>query len=292
MIRKLIQFTSDLHLEKICINKIDRLLPHLIRPNAKNCVLAGDICQFTQQDKLKKLLQYCSQNFNKTYYISGNHEYYNDNKYSMFTLDQSFYNLIEEQGLKNKIIFLNNKKVDIENGYKIIGTTLWSDIPTFQEDPDIYNSMKFSSWNYKYIYDDNYNTIEPSYTKQLFEDNLNFILRSIDEEEFDGNSKLIIASHHPPLDKGTSDYYYENTNCPRKMKFRKLFINDLKHILLNDNYSRKINTWIFGHTHYRCDFIYNGVRIVSHPNCKSIYNKNKQYNIDLLTIEPTIGTTC
>lgn len=68
------QYCSDL---RIGMNKIDDYY-EIISPVSDNLILAGDICEI-DYPKLNDFLFWCCDNFEKIFYIIGNHEYYGSN---------------------------------------------------------------------------------------------------------------------------------------------------------------------------------------------------------------------
>ena len=67
-----IQVASDLHLE---YNKV-KDYKDIITPAAPILVLAGDIGNLYEYEKLLDFLKWCCDNFVAVLYVSGNHEFY------------------------------------------------------------------------------------------------------------------------------------------------------------------------------------------------------------------------
>jgi predicted MPP superfamily phosphohydrolase len=116
----IIRYLSDLHLELIkpqdLIKIISKLYPN---PNKEEiCVLAGDIGN-PYKSNYDNFMKHVSSIFVKTFVITGNHEYYNNNK----TIEET--NIFLENYFKQfkNISFLNNSH-EYYNSHYFIGTTL------------------------------------------------------------------------------------------------------------------------------------------------------------------------
>ncbi|RLD57987.1 MAG: metallophosphoesterase [Bacteroidetes bacterium] len=217
-----IQYCSDLHLE-FPENK-DFLELNPLRPNGDILVLAGDIVPFVIMEKYNDFFGYVSDNFEQTYWIPGNHEYYHSD-------------IIERSGVLNEkirgnVTLVNNVSI-MCNNTKLIFSTLWSKIrPAYQWQiergmSDFHviknNGFRFSA--------DKFN--------QLHEESLAFIKKELNAEM---PGKKVVATHHVPT-------FF---NYPEKYK------GDV----LNDAFAVELSGlieangpeyWVYGHTHHNSD---------------------------------------
>lgn len=136
----LVQYISDLHLEKGYIRRIT--------PNKPNLVLAGDI-GFPQHENYKNFLLEMSTQFDKVFVISGNHEY--DFNSSSKT-EEDIENICSQ---RNNLFYLQKKSHLLcpENNLYISGCTLWSTLPKsrYNDHLDHVNWLKTLNKNNNYI---------------------------------------------------------------------------------------------------------------------------------------------
>lgn len=69
-----IQYCSDLHLDFSLNKKFITKCP--ITPKGEVLLLAGDIVPFAVMDEHNDFFNYLADNFEQTYWVPGNHEYY------------------------------------------------------------------------------------------------------------------------------------------------------------------------------------------------------------------------
>lgn len=113
-----IQYCSDLHLE---FPENKNFLKHFpINPEGEMLLLAGDVLLFKTMKKHDNFFNYCSDNFETTYWIPGNHEYYH------FDLTDVKTPLHEQ--IRDNVFLLNNQTVTYKN-VELVFSTLWSHIP-------------------------------------------------------------------------------------------------------------------------------------------------------------------
>lgn len=228
-----IQYASDLHLE-FESNRVFFKRKPLI-PCAPILVLAGDIDVFTNgQIENTELFQYFSDNWEQTYIIPGNHEYYkNGNVAESFSIDVAI--------LQN-VSYINNKVITIEN-VDLIFTTLWSEITTYVEkrirDFHVchYNGSNFSADNHNLLHHQAVNFLDHILTLAT-------------------ENKRVVVSHFVPSPLVNA---YPTQNTLDSKMISKYFVADL------DEYLKKwnIDYWIYGHNHFNNDCKHFNIQFLS-----------------------------
>jgi predicted phosphohydrolase len=249
-----IRYFSDLHLEFIKPNKIEKFIRKIPSGIDEICILAGDIGN-PYQPNYNIFMQFISKNFKKTFIIPGNHEYYNKIKTIQETNDflenyfQSF----------NNIRFLNNN-YEIYDSYCFIGTTLWSHItnPIYE----ISDTCRIPHFNYI-----QYNKLH-SLSVEFLKDALQ------------KNDNCIIISHHMPSESLIDIKYKTSEMLPYNPWF---YCNMDK---LIETKKDKIKCWIYGHTHTPSSVIINDIPFlcnpIGYPNENSILDFHKNFTISNL----------
>jgi predicted phosphohydrolase len=246
-----IRYLSDLHLEFINPNKIEQFIKHI--PSGKIdeiCVLAGDIGN-PYQSNYDSFMKFISNNFKKTFVISGNHEYYNKTKNMQETNDfmkDYFQNF-------NNIRLLNND-YEIYNNFCFIGTTLWSKItnPNYKIN-DMYNIP-----NFDYIQYNRLNML-----------NIDFL-----EDVLEKNENCVIITHHMPS-SSLIDIKYKTQNM---MPYNQWFYCNMDNFI--DANSSKIKCWIYGHTHTSSSKMINNIPFLCNPIGYPNENKDIDFNKSII----------
>ena len=178
-----IRYLSDLHLEFIKPNKIEKFIKQIPSNIDEICILAGDIGN-PYQSNYNMFMEFISKNFKKTFVISGNHEYYNKTK----TIKETNTFLTEYFEKFDNISFLNNNCEKYEN-HCFIGTTLWSKItdPSYKIN-DVYKIPHFDHIEYNKL---NTNSVD-------------FL-----EDALQNNDNCIVITHHMPS-SSLIDIKYKN----------------------------------------------------------------------------------
>ena len=228
------QLISDIHLEFGTCKKIVKF--------ADNLILAGDIGY--PEDKLfTNFLTNVSNTFNKVFYVTGNHEYYQNwkkGKNIKINNIQETNNIIKNIISNfNNIYFLDNDFYDFDDNLRIIGSTLWTNI-----------HMNSKSINDSYqIYLDEKTLINDEYIREIYKNNVSFIENQIDYAK-ENNKKLLVITHHLPSYQLILEKYKTQTY----FAYNSHFASDLDYLMDNT-----IRAWCAGHSHGRNQKIINNV---------------------------------
>lgn len=242
------QIASDLHIEYNNNDFVDPLT--IITPSAEYLILAGDIGSFYKYEQLCNFLCVLSKHYKSIIYVPGNNEYYTQIGFEHKTMEELLQNFKKVSRCINNLYILDRSCIKIGD-ICIAGCTLWSDpnmfIPKF--------IVRINSINTEI------------YIKKHKKD-LNYIKHIINYcQSF--NLKLLLITHYCPT--------YSLIN-PQKStnKYISLYASNIDYLHTKD----KIDTWVYGHTHYNFDVItHKGTRLVSNQlgkpkdNIKD-YNKN------------------
>ena len=246
-----VRYFSDLHLEFIKPNKIGRFIKKIPSGIDEICILAGDIGN-PYQTNYDVFMQFISNNFKKSFIISGNHEYYNKTKTIQET--NEFMKVYFQKF--NNISFLNNN-YEIYDNYCFIGTTLWSNItnPNYEIN-DVYKIPHFDHIQYNKLH-----------------------MLSVDflEDALQKNENCIIITHHIPSETLIDIKYKTLTLLP----YNQWFYCNMDNLI--ETKRNKIKCWIYGHTHTPSNVIINEIPFlcnpIGYPNENKILDFQKNFTI-------------
>lgn len=213
-----LQYASDLHLE-FPANK-EFLKQHPLLPVGDVLVLAGDIVPYAVMDKHQDFFNYLSDNFETTYWLPGNHEYYH-------------FDIAEKSGVLNEpirsnVFLVNNTSVVHEN-VKLIFSTLWSHISTGYQ-----WQIERSLNDFHVIKHKGYRFSAEQYN-QLHVESLAFIQNGLSTNQ---NGQTAVFTHHCPT----------FLNYPEQYKGDVL--NEAFAVELHDLIEvSEIACWVYGHHH-------------------------------------------
>jgi len=237
-----IQVFSDIHIE--LWNKIPE-----IPVKAKYLFLAGDIC-IINHPLFYPFLDYCSQNWTKTFYVPGNHEYYTKKKNYNELLFEYKYKIGERY---RNVYCLDNNYVSLdEENINVYGATFWTQ-PPFATTYDA--KMFINDYNWITYFKqglDEVVSLDIHYVRQLSDESFSSLQKYLNETD----KKTIIMTHFPPNRTGTSHPMYL-----AEKKISNSYFAWSDNTLTNFNLDNVL-TWISGHTHWSYDFVKNGVRLI------------------------------
>lgn len=224
-----IQYISDLHLELLQPHEILNLISKITPVKGVDVLaLCGDIGNPYHQS-YEDFMEKINAEFKKTFVIAGNHEYYrNDIKITKLYMKNIFMRY-------ENITFLDNT-IEEYQGYKFIGTTLWTHIS-----------------NPKYKINDMYSiqNINVEKYNELHQECCDFISGELSESK-NNDKPTIVLTHHVPLFELTAKKYRTSILEPYHQWFSANMTNIIKS---NDTI---IKSWFYGHTHCRsCIFMHN-----------------------------------
>lgn len=253
------QVLSDLHLELRQDNLSDIGVPTVVAPNL---FLAGDIGN-PFLDGYSIFIRWCSQNYDLVIVISGNHEYYNRYKYAN-TMNQVEDKIRDVVGEFNNVHFLQKQTLQIENTL-IIGSTLWSNIPTSKAE-----FIKNSVNDYSRILMGG-RIVTPEDTTRLHKEHKRWIFGELSRAEANSCVKqVIVMTHHTPSYLMIADAYVGDP-------INYAYATNLEPLLRNH---KKLKVWISGHTHgCKCIPLKLGttnIRLIS--NCRGHQHEDTGYD--------------
>ena len=213
-----IQYCSDLHLE-FPVNK-KYLKANPIKPEGEVLLLAGDIIPFIEIEKENDFFNFLSDNFEYTYWVPGNHEYYRSD-------------ITERTGtfhekIRSNVSLLNNTAIE-HNGVRLLFSTLWSKI-----NPSLEVVIQKSMADFRLIKNNGKKITVDDYD-QLHEDCRTFLGKELSNVT---GQNTIVATHHLPT-------FF---NYPEKHRYSELntaFATELFDLIEPSN----ADHWIFGHSH-------------------------------------------
>jgi len=210
-----IQYCSDLHLE--FRENREFLKSNPLPPGGDILLLAGDIVPFNVMHKHSDFFDYVGDHFETTYWMPGNHEYYQSD-----IADRSG-QLYEK--IRENVLLVNNLAIE-HSEIKLIFSTLWTKIyPANQW------IIRQRMSDFHVILQDG-NAFTPSRFNQLNEDCLLFLQKEVIPD------KSIVVTHHVP-----TLYNYPET-------YRGDILNEAFAIELHDFIEHSaVEYWLFGHHH-------------------------------------------
>jgi len=228
-----IRYFSDLHLEFIQPDNFQKILKKIQPGIDEVAVLAGDIGD-PCHESYDEFMHYMSANFQKTFVISGNHEYYSKKR----TMESTDAHLIEYFRQYANISYLHNQ-CEIYNDVCFIGTTLWSKIVNpLHNINDVYEIPNFD---------------------HVTCNRLNDACVQFLKEALSQNASCVVITHHLP----SSQLIHKKYQSLRMKPYNQWFCSDLDDLILANQSS--IKCWIYGHTHTKSAATLHNIPFLCNP---------------------------
>jgi predicted phosphohydrolase len=214
-----LQYCSDLHLEFPENKNYLKRFP--LKPEGEILLLAGDIVLLKLINNHNDFFNYCADNFEATYWIPGNHEYYHDDVGIKTTAP-----FIEK--IRSNVFLLNNQSVMYKNT-ELLFATLWSHIPAQHE----WSVQKSVNDFYQIKY--NGKRLSATEFNDLHKTDLDFLKTAMARPT---NQQRIVVTHHVP----TLMHYPEQY---RHSEINSAFATELFEFIETSHAAY----WIYGHHH-------------------------------------------
>jgi len=257
-----LQYCSDLHLEFRENKEFMKSNPLQVKGDI--LLLAGDIIPFAIMDKHKDFFDFVSDNFQYTYWMPGNHEYY----YSDAALRSGALN----EKIRDNVFLVNNVSIE-HSKVKLIFSTLWSKISVAHE-----RQIEQSMSDFQVIKFNGYRFSSVAYN-HLHQDCINFIRQSVSENT---SCKNVVVTHHAP----TFMHYPE--------QYKGDVLNEAFAVELFDFIeSSDISHWIYGHHHTNTpDFRIGNTLLVTNQLGYVKYGEHKLFLSDeIITLDENDNIT-
>ena len=213
-----LQYVSDLHLEFPFNNEF--LKRHPLPPVGEILVLAGDIVPFAIIDRYTDFFSYVADNFKTTYWLPGNHEYY------QFDLAEK--SGVLHEAIRSNVFLVNNTSVIYEN-VNLIFSTLWSHIST------AYQWQIERSLNDFHLIKNKGLRFSAEQYNQLHAESLAFIQNELSAHQ---NVQNAVFTHHCPTFLNYPEHYKGDV-------FNEAFAVELHDFIETSG----IACWVYGHHH-------------------------------------------
>lgn len=228
-------------------------------------VLAGDICvasdylwrgQEVYAERYDSFFRKCVENYNKVFYVIGNHEHYNG--YLVDTV------ALLRENLPKGITLLDNQSEYYE-GWHFVGATLWTDFMAGNKESIQTCSEVCNEYNYIW-HPGGRENIEP---KDIIKENTNTTVwfnQCI--QTLNGN--VMVITHHAPTFESIESDYVDNDTVGAYASNREGIM------AANSN----LKVWVHGHIHGSQSYNLHGTNVVCNPRGYSPDGLNPNFQPD------------
>jgi predicted phosphohydrolase len=245
-----LQYCSDLHLEFSQNRKYMAKNP--LVPKGNVLLLAGDIVPFALIDQHNDYFNFIADNFEQTYWVPGNHEYYHG--------DITIKGGQLKESIRSNVFLVNNNVVQMDK-VRLIFSTLWSNIS-----PQNFLSVQHRMSDFKAIR----NGVEfftPGTFNELHRQSKSFITQALEDRSA---ASTIVVTHHIP------------TFLHYPAKYKRDILNEAFAVELFDLIEPStIDYWIYGHHHFNTpEFLIGKTKLLTNQLGYIKYKENGGFRKD------------
>lgn len=247
-----IQYCSDLHLELLNNRKLLTKQPLL--PVGEVLLLAGDIVPFAMMDQHADFFSYLSDNFKQTYWLPGNHEYYQGN------IGQRSSSFME--AIRPNLWLVNNEVVQLEK-VRLVLSTLWSTIAPIHH-PLVVNRIA----DFKAIQMGD-GAFSPQHYEQLHQEALHFLTKAFEQ---DCATPTVAVTHHLPTFLNYPKHFKRNG-------LEEAFATELLDLVKGSQAAY----WLYGHAHFNTpDFTIGNTKLITNQLGQALHYKKNGFRRDAM----------
>ena len=209
-------------------------------------VLAGDICVAESYENYHDFFVKCVENYNKVFYILGNHEHYHS------TWGEAFWKL--HDNLPKEVTLLNNTAVQYE-GVNFVGATLWTN----------FNNMNLEDMDRARACMNDYHMVEGNDPTETLSEHL-FTREWFEQALPTLNGPVFMITHHAPSFLSVKGRYVGS---------EPFYASDMSSLIhANPN----VRWWAHGHVHESSDYYINNCRVITNPRGYHGVEENRNFD--------------
>lgn len=240
----------------------------LVAKHLNNVTNYGSLIPYDKKTELHqeiygRFLKTCSENYDRVFYVLGNHEYYGSD---ISYVNNWFPEYINSE-YKN-ILVLTESCVEINNKWWLVGSTLWTDYDG--EDPLAMVNAQQSLNDFRKITFNN-SKLTPNIVVNENIRGINYIKKIVGKNP---DKNIIVMTHHSPSKRSISKFYASS-------KINSAYTNDYDKFIEN---SPNIKYWVHGHTHFKFDYYIGNCRVLCNPHGYFSYENTSAFSVQSLDI--------
>lgn len=247
----IIQYASDLHLEFQLNRRF--VFNNGIKPEGDCLILAGDIANLFKLDHYSNFWDWCSENYDLTVMVPGNHDYYGCWG-SREELTKPF-----KREIRSNVFCCNNTVIRLRN-VDIICSTLWSEIK-----PEYAFAVAKGLLDFRAISIGNSPMMVEDY-QWIHKESLCFVQRAVQTSPAE---QIIVVTHHLPSHAVLADVFKGSV-------LNSGFVTELGNWIADSS----IGYWIYGHSHVSIEQTIGNTRLLSNQLGYIAYGEGERYQSD------------